>query len=396
MTPDPQTAINISSLPKDQCFGCGVCISTCPLDCIQMTSDREGFSYPQVDEEVCNACRKCVRTCPAFNDINRENYIPEPQFFGGFLETEHIRIMSSSGGFFTPLAEQTLSRGGSVYGAVYDFSRMAVIHSRATNSEGLAPMRKSKYVQSDTTEVFEKVQEDLQAGLPVLFTGTPCQVAGLHLFLGRRERNLFTIDLVCHGVPSPGLFASHFVERQENIDAQITNIDFRTKDKGWGSFLNFYLKVKAGQRETLTYAPLDAYYAMFLANLSLRPVCYNCKYASTERVADITLGDFWGVHKEHPELFDGKGTSLILVNTQKGQEALSDLEQNITLKPLSSLDHLPPNLNEPTPRPGLRDGFLKSIHFDHWGKQRAWKHLLALGVLVKSKFAQGINAVFGG
>lgn len=390
---DPESAINISSLPKEHCFGCGVCSSICPLDCIQMTFGPEGFAYPQVDETLCNACRKCVQSCPGFNDIDREDAYPEPRFFAGHYEADLTRIKSSSGGLFTAFAEKTLSKGGTVYGAVYDFDRMAVLHSRASSLKALDPMRKSKYVQSDTTKVFKIIKQDLRSGLPVLFTGTPCQVAGLHLYLKEREENLFTIDLVCHGVPSPGLFAAHFSWLEEKRRSPITNIDFRTKDKGWGSFLNFYLKVTTKDRTKLTYAPLDAYYALFLANLSLRPVCYLCKYASQKRVADITLGDYWGVQKNHPDLFDGKGTSLILANTQKGENLLLELQQNLTLKPLTAVHPLPPNLVRPTPKPILRDGFLRSIQYDRWGNQCAWKHLLALSVLAINKFLQGLKKI---
>jgi coenzyme F420-reducing hydrogenase beta subunit len=359
-----------------------------------MTFNPEGFAYPQVDETICNACRKCVQSCPGFNDIDRENATPEPRFFAGHHEADHTRMKSSSGGLFTAFAENILSKGGTVYGAVYDFDRMAVHHSRASSLKDIDPMRKSKYVQSDTTRVFKKVKQDLRFGLPVLFTGTPCQVAGLHLYLKGQEEKLFTIDLVCHGVPSPGLFAAHFSWLEEKRQAPITNIDFRTKDKGWGSFLNFYLKVSTKDRAWLTYAPLDAYYVLFLANLSLRPVCYQCKFASQERVADITLGDYWGVQKDHPDLFDGKGTSLILANTQKGEKLLLELQQSLTLKPLSAVHPLPPNLVRPTPKPILRDGFLKSIRFDRWGKQRARVHLLALSVLGINKFLQGLKRIF--
>jgi len=395
MTLNPKSAINISSLPKVHCFGCTACVSICPLDCIHIITDREGFNYPSVDEEVCNACRKCVRVCPGFNDLNREKYNPEPKFFGGFHQGDQIRVNSSSGGFFSACAEEILSQGGTVYGAVYDFEQMVVVHARTSSRENLNAMRKSKYVQSNTRGVFEQVKEDLQANLPVLFTGTPCQVEGLNLYLGSRHRNLFTIDLVCHGVPSPGLFTSHFLKRQDQLGSSITKIDFRTKDKGWGGALNFFLKVESIDREVLTFAPLDAYYAMFLANLSLRPVCYQCKFASTQRVGDITLGDFWGVQKEHPELFDSKGTSLILVNTEKGQRMLMDIQGDVLLQALDAPNPLPPNLVKPTPKPGLRKSFLSSIHFENWGNQRTWKHILALGVLVKIKIFQGIKALLG-
>ena len=233
----------------------------------------------------------------------------------------------------------------------------------------------------------------MDAGLPVLFSGTPCQVAGLIHYLGDHPENLFTIDLICHGVPSPALFASHFLLRQSKLGAPIKKINFRTKEKGWGGFLNFYVKIEADRQAALTYAPLDAYYALFLANLSLRPVCYRCKFASTHRPGDITLGDFWGVQKEHPELFDGRGTSLVLANTKLGEQALKKVMHKLRLKQLAKIHPLPPNLVHPTPKPALRDALMKSIRFSQWRKQRIWKHIIALGVLGWLKVNQGIKAV---
>jgi coenzyme F420-reducing hydrogenase beta subunit len=357
-----------------------------------MAADDEGFPYPQVDESACIECRKCVLVCPGFHDISRQGYKTEPQFFGGYVEDDPVRRDSSSGGFFTVLAERTLSDGGVVYGASIDFVRMTVAHNRSAGREGLASMRKSKYVQSNMHGIHAQVRKDLESGRAVLFSGTPCQVAGLTQFLGGHPANLLTLDLICHGVPSPALFTSHFSLRQQKLGTAITNIDFRTKDKGWGGSLNFYLKVSTDQGAVLTFAPLDAFYALFLANLSLRPVCYRCKFAATLRVGDITLGDFWGVQKEHPELYDGKGTSLVLANTDKGEKALNEIQNRLNLKVLDEVRPLPPNLIKPTPEPALRDTLLSSINFHHWGKQRFWKHLLALGVLLWNKAQQAARA----
>lgn len=393
MIPDPETAKNISALPKDYCFGCGACMNTCPLDCIQMVSDLEGFLYPEVNEDICNTCHQCVDTCPGFNDLDRKNYYTEPEFYGGQIHNDDIRIQSSSGGFFTLLAQHILSLGGTVYGAAYDLEKMLVCHRRVTQVDGLAALRKSKYVQSDTDRIFLKLEDDLNTGLPVLFSGTPCQVAGVYHYLGKTPSNLFTIDIICHGVPSPGLFTSHFSMIEEKLASPLINIDFRTKDKGWGSFLNFFLKIETKDRKMLTYAPLDAYYTAFLANLSLRPVCFQCKFASTNRVADITLGDFWGVQKQQPDLFDGKGTSLVMVNTTKGHDLLLNIKEATVLKSLEGSLPLPPNLVKPSQRPKLRENYLTSIRFNRWRKQCFWKHLTALLVLSLAKLRQGVEKI---
>jgi coenzyme F420-reducing hydrogenase beta subunit len=396
MTDLPEPFENISLLPKNECFGCSACVDICPADCIEMTTDEEGFYYPQVDNSLCIDCGACIEVCPGFNDVKREDHLQRPIFYGGYIHDEPIRLQSSSGGVFTLVAEHILALGGVVYGAIYDFTEMKVTHARATTKQELAFMRGSKYVQSDSTGMFLKVKKDLQAGIPVMVTGTPCQIAGLYLFLGKEYDNLTTCDLVCHGVPSPGLFTSHFSAIEDRHKSPITGINFRTKARGWGNFLNFFIEIETDTKKQLTYAPLDAYYAVFLSNLALRPVCYQCKYATTHRDADLTLGDFWGVNKEIPELSDGKGTSLISVNTQKGEALLQQLQPKTTLTPVENLRHIPPNMKRPTPRPKGRSKFFERIHLRNWKRHQIKAHLIAIYTIVKTKFANGLHKIIGG
>lgn len=386
MSLDFTTWKNIESLPKQNCFGCAVCADICPENCIVMTHDFEGFAYPQVDDECCIACGKCLEACPALNTAQRQGAINPPSFFAGYTKDEDLRFQSSSGGIFSLVADQILAQQGIVYGAVYNFTEMTVIHARATSQDGLAAMRKSKYVQSDTGHIFRLVKKDLQAGTPVLFSGTPCQVEGLRLYLRESYENLFTCDFICHGVPSPGLFTRHFKNIEKRDDAPIIHIDFRTKEKGWGSFLNFYLEVATEKKRHLTYAPLDAFYALFLANLILRPVCYQCPYANLDRKSDITIGDFWGVNKTHPDLYDDKGTSLILVNTVKGRKMIHSLAELLAIQSVENLETLPPNLQEPTNCPNIRERFFRqTIQLDEWPKDWFKVHLLAISHLINNK-----------
>ncbi len=385
MTQNGKSSHNISSLPKAACFGCAACESICPKDCITMQPDHEGFLYPIVDEDQCIACRKCIDVCPGFNQVTMAQPLPDTRFIGGKILDESIRYQSSSGGMFSLVADHILGQNGVVYGAVIQPQDMRVVHARAVDPDGLQAMRKSKYVQSDTTKIFPRVQQDLSTGRPVLFTGTPCQVAGLYLYLGQQPDNLFTCDIICHGVPSPGLFQNHFGDVEDRMDAPIHKIDFRTKEKGWGSFLNFYLAIETDHKKRLVYAPLDAYYALFLANLSLRPVCYTCKYATTPRTSDLTLGDFWGVQRQAPDLFDGKGTSLLLVNTTKGQRLVDATAPRTKLKMLSAVVPMPPNLVRPTPKPKSRDRFFETIDLRNWKTYRFRAHLTALFTIVKNK-----------
>jgi coenzyme F420-reducing hydrogenase beta subunit len=350
-----------------------------------MVSDGEGFPYPSVDQDQCIECRQCILQCPGLNDLGTERSLAEPIFYAGYICDDQIRLMSSSGGFFSLLAEKVLGEGGAVYGAKYDFTKLTVEHTRADSLEAMAPLRKSKYVQSSTVGIFQQVRQDLLAKKPVLFTGTPCQVAGLHLFLDEDHEHLITCDIICHGVPSPGLFTRHFESIQKRHGAPITEIDFRTKAKGWNGPLQLYLQIGFGEEQRLLYALQDAYYALFLANLSLRPCCYQCKYASTQRNADLTLGDFWGVKKYYPDLFDGKGTSLMLANTQKGHHLLQTLAQKSKLTPITEVKPFPPNLAGPTPKPDYRDRFFKKIDVEGW-HARSWPfHLIAVSIIAKDK-----------
>lgn len=376
---------NISILPKAECFGCGVCVDICPTCCIAMIDDQEGFPYPAVDQEECIECGKCIASCPGLNEIGRQRFLPQPTFYGGFCLDDHTRHHSSSGGFFSLVADHVLAQGGVVYGARYDFDQMVVVHARVDHHTALDPLRKSKYVQSSTVNIFPQVSRDLRSGKHVLFTGTPCQVAGLHLFLKEDHPNLVTCDIICHGVPSPGLFQRHFSAMAQNRGKPITYIDFRTKEKGWAGPLQLYLQVRYDGKSTLTYALLDAYYALFSAKLSLRPCCYTCKYASTQRNSDLTLGDFWGVKRHYPGLFDGKGTSLLLANTEQGQQLLQTVATSAHVEPIPKVTPLPLNLARPTPRPKYRQRFFKQVNLAEWHPRQRWFHLRAMAIIAWDK-----------
>ncbi len=386
---------NISILAKADCFGCGVCVDVCPTHCIAMADDQEGFPYPEVDQDECIECGKCIASCPGLNEVGRQGFLPQPAYYGGFSLDEPTRYDSSSGGFFSLVADHILAQEGVVYGARYDFDQMTVIHARVDQQTALEPLRKSKYVQSSTVNIFPQVRQDLRAGQQVLFTGTPCQVAGLHLFLKENYPNLVTCDNICHGVPSPGLFQRHFTAIAQKKGQAITHIDFRTKAKGWAGPLQLYLQVEFGGESTLTYAPLDAYYALFLANLSLRPCCYACKYASTQRNADLTLGDFWGVKQHYPGLFDGKGTSLLLANTEQGKQLLQTVAPSAQVEPIPKVSPFPPNLVRPTPKPKYRQRFFRQINLLDWHPNRRWFHLRAMAIIARDKSLGMIRKFIG-
>ena len=308
---------------KYHCSGCGACRSACPADAIRLEPDVEGFFYPVIDAARCINCLACERACPA------DRQSPEAEQTGAFYayaKNEAICAQSSSGGLFTLLAEQILRRNGVVYGAGFD-DLFRVCHMRIERAEDLPRLRMSKYVQSDTGLCMRQVKADLHAGIPVLFSGTPCQIAGLRQYLGRDFDNLYTQDIICHGVPSPSLWQKYCAEQFGG--RTIRAVSFRDKTMGWNGF---------GMRVCFTEGPdyfqianKDPFERAFLANLILRPSCHQCQYKTVERFSDITLADYWGVEEVHPELKGRQGVSLVLTHTEKGEQLMAAVKDAAVL-----------------------------------------------------------------
>lgn len=299
---------------KCLCCGCSACVQVCPLQCISVFEDNEGFLYPRVDESRCIDCGKCEKACPI---LHQSAAIKPLRVYAAKNDNEEIRLSSSSGGIFTLLAEATIEKGGVVFGARFD-EQWEVIHDYTENKEGVSAFRGSKYVQSRMGNNYSRVETFLKRGRTVLFSGTPCQVAGLKLFLHREYDKLLTVDFVCHGVPSPKVWKRYLAERVENN--QIRNIDFRSKKEGWKKY-NFSLSLSMDGREDTTLSTSvfyeNIYMRAFLADLILRPSCYACSFKSSQSGSDITIGDFWGIENVLPKMDDDKGCSLVLLNNEK-------------------------------------------------------------------------------
>lgn len=311
----------IAALPQIECCGCGACYNICPKQAITMKYDAEGFLYPQVDEELCISCGRCTKACPSIN-VRYDND-PEPDCYVAMAKDE-IRKDSSSGGMFTLFAESVLEQGGFVCGAAWnpDFK---VEHIVINNKQDLKKLRKSKYVQSDTGKVYTEIQTILKEGKPVLFCGCPCQVAGLRTFLGKSYEQLYTIDLMCHGAPSPGLFEKYL--KEIHGDKKVTHVGFRDKEfYGWSTEMT--VKYADGTVYHNTRS-VDPFYKAFLPLLSTRPHCGQCKFSAVPRQGDVTLADFWGVEKYDRQYSDGKGTSLMTINSPKGHEILMEIRDKM-------------------------------------------------------------------
>lgn len=315
-------------LERQKCTGCGACASVCPKHCIKMTSDEEGFLYPVVDTALCIDCSMCRKVCPVINNCTPK--AERPAAYVAVSTDEAIRLKSSSGGVFSALAEEVLENSGVVFGAAFD-GEFKVVHTAVEEKRELPKLRGSKYVQSAVGDSFQTVKECLEKGRLVLFSGTPCQVAGLKSYLKMDYDNLLCLDFICHGVPSPDLWKRYVEFCEEKNDSKLTDASFRDKSESWGSF-SMRLEFQNGKVQCNNLSK-DLYLRAFLSDVALRPSCYECSFKTVGRVADITLADYWDVSKIHPEMFDNKGTSLLLVHSEKGGELLKSVAERVSYKP---------------------------------------------------------------
>ena len=308
---------------KKNCSGCCACANICPQNCISMERDEMGFAYPVVDADSCINCGRCEVVCPILNPAKENN---PKAVIGAKNRDEAVRSTSSSGGTFFELAKATISRVGIVYGCALD-ENLVARHIGVEAVDGLSALKGSKYVQSDVGTTYREVKKQLIEGREVLYSGTPCQIAGLKNYLGKEYDNLLLVDVLCHGVPSPGVFEDYLGYLADKFGSKPVSVNFRNKEKSWKR-LYFEVKFENGKRY-FTFCGYDRYMSMFLNNISLRPSCYDCRFTTVNRQGDITLGDFWGIGRKYPERDDDKGISLIIVNTEKGERAYGEIDEKI-------------------------------------------------------------------
>lgn len=346
--------MKIDSMKKNDCCGCRACEQACPKDAIKMVADREGYKYPVINGELCIRCGICEKVC-GFEDKSLENKDKDNQKYY-WVKNKNLedRMRSRSGGFFFIVAQWILNQNGAVYGSILDDNNH-VKHIRAVDIDNCKKMQGSKYVESDISNVYSQVKRDLADGMKVLFSGTACQVAGLYGFLQNHPHlnELYTIDIVCHGVCSARILEDYIKFWEKKKKGKISEFNFRDKTKtGWDSHIeSFVINNKKYYRNNYT--------RLFYCKNAMRPSCSECRFAKVERVGDFSLADFWGAKKYFPEQQDNKGISSVFVNTDKAKSLFDSLAEKMNYGEASEESIMQPNLKRPTPAGDNREEFWK-------------------------------------
>jgi len=314
----------------ENCSGCSACCAVCPVECIVMQSNQEGFEYPVVDIEMCIKCSACKVVCPSLHPYDASKVLKT--FLCKNID-DSVRLASSSGGVFSLFAAHYISQGGIVYGAKLN-DELECEHGEAITLGECNEFRGSKYVQSRLNNVFHKVKHNLEAEKPVLFTGTPCHIAGLKHYLRKDYEQLLCVDLVCHGVPSPGVYSLYIKGLKAKYDS-IMSIQFRHKKKGWYNVSDMLINFADGSTQRLRN---DRFLLGFLLNTYLRPSCYACKANGLRSGSDITIADYWGSETKFPLHDDKQGVSLVLAKSVKGIDVVQKIKKNAVLEE-STLEH---------------------------------------------------------
>lgn len=309
----------------NECCGCGTCMRVCPVSCIEMKADICGNVYPHINESLCIKCKRCEHVCPIANAERLKNESSDSVFALAVKDDEALE-RSTSGGAFGAIAKAFSDDNTVIFGA-YMSEDLTVKHGCVDSIEKIDKFRKSKYVKSELGSSFEIAKQSLNSGKKVLFSGTPCQIAALKSFLGKEYEGLLTIDLVCHGAPNAQLFQSYVNALSKKYRREISSVTMRIKkdDTEYG------MKIVCGKKTKILYPDEDMWMTAFFKRLSQMESCGTCPFADTKRVADITLGDFWGIRNIDASWNAGKGVSAVIPNTLKGAEILNKIE-NATIK----------------------------------------------------------------
>lgn len=375
------------------CCSCRACENICPVSCISMIKE-EGFIYPHIDKNKCIHCDMCEKVCQYNNTFtSADGSFTQKVYAGWNREVKKVKE-STSGAIFSALSDYILENGGTVYGAVFD-EKFNVVIKKTDSFAGRDQMRGSKYVWSDTNSTYRQVKEDLETGKNVLYSGVPCQVSGLRNFLQKNYKNLYCVDLVCHGFPSGEVWSKYVDYLEHKYHAKLVKFEFRHKSKE--NLHSVYRAEMDNSHVLMQSLSANAYSRTYNSLISHMLSCYNCMYTKKERTGDITLGDFWGIEHISPQNKNALGTSLIMVNSEKGELLLDKINNAIVIskRTIEEAQIKNPALREPVKKHPWRRGFFKSL--DKYGFMRTFNIYIRVGnvflipyrILRKIKFMIG-------
>lgn len=322
---------------KKDCCGCGACYNVCPRKAISMVADEHGYVYPVIDEEKCVKCGLCKKVCH-YQD-NECMQKPLKAYAAANKNKEMLKKVAS-GGIFSSVAELILEEGGIVFGASMEYENEVLVpkHISISTKEELTKLQGSKYVQSFIGETYAEAKKYLLEGRKVLFSGTPCQISGLKAYLGKEYENLYTMDIICHGVPNARWFQDYIKVQENKLQGRVYYYNFRDKSRGQG--MNAQIKYYDKNNKNKVFykdGHLTSFFHLFLKMNIYRDNCYECPYARQERVSDITIGDYWGIYEEHPEemkhstMSNSKGVSCVLINSEKGINVFEQINDRMEM-----------------------------------------------------------------
>ena len=365
---------SIFQIDKTVCTGCGLCAEKCPKSCIKMVSDEEGFLVPSIDEATCVNCGLCLKSCPTTNASDNLFYLNDREYFCANIKDKETLLKSSSGGMFGVIAEHFIKRGGYVCGCVYNENVQAV-HVLTNKTEDVERMYGSKYVQSTAFECFSGVKDLVVKGVEVLFVGTACQISALRIYLGKEYESLLCMEILCHGVPSPKFFADYVQHLEKKLGGKVIDVQFRNKEKGgWGSEHRTCVVYRKKNKIKKHRPVLPAYFSAFFYGLNLRESCYKCKFAKSERLADLTIGDFWGSFAKYGKRFD-EGISVVGINSEKGRKIVDSVKGEFAFydkltekEAVKSNDNFEHPIKRPRERSTFYNGIFKKPYKGIWKK----------------------------
>ena len=341
---------------SDNCCGCGACSNICGKNAITIQEDENGFIVPAIDTDKCVECHACESVCPRIN--NPINFHQQQSFYAAYHNSVEVRNSSSSGGMFTAISDYVLDHNGAVVGVIQN-PDLTLTMGIAITKEQRDQFKKSKYVQCRTNDIYLDIRDRLHKGQLVLFTGVPCQVSALRLFLKREYENLICVDILCHGIPSESVFLDYIKYKEKKANHKIVKYNFRDRHSslGWKKTV-FSAKYEDGSVEKID-GRFDYYYGLFYRNVAHRSSCFTCMHKTKERVGDITLGDFWGVDDLIPGIDTYNGVSLLIVNSNKGSNILNAIKNTITCVPCDISAKIPQTMTENNPPYKFRDSFFR-------------------------------------